>query len=320
MPFCCGCGCATGCTCAGGAPVGWKNIGPAGSFGPFGRGRFGSFGNSSNNNNNNNNNNSSNNLSSANNAVSSMLGNLLGLQNGGGGLGVIPPIGYGGLGCGFPFGQGFCGGMPAPCGTQGVCFDGCWGGGCSCGCDPCVCSGNGGPWGGWNGCGCCPTGCRDAWSCTGATSGCCNGVCWKKFKIVTPGGQEQCFPVAVPWWMCDATGTTGATFAETTNETAQAAGPQKAAAADSTHAEAAPAEAEGAMGCMSASQLLMQRYMIANPPRAFQPRNERGCYAAEEAEAVPCPQEGGEPAAVFNPAAMDAYQTPGVLIPSKEAE
>ena len=75
------------------------------------------------------------------------------------------------------------------------------------------------------------------------------------------------------------------------------------------------------MGCMSASQLLMQRYMIANPPRAFGPsRCERGCYAAEEPEAVPCPQGGEEPAMEFNPAAMDAYQNPGVLIPSREAE
>ena len=304
MSFCCGC--ATGCTCAGGAPVGWKNIGPAG--GPFGRGRFGSFGNSnSNNNNNNNNNNNSSNASNTNNAVSSMLSNLLGMQNAAGSCGL--PVGCGGLGCGLPFGQGFgCGGMGIP----GGCFDGCCGGPCSCGCDPCICGGGfGGNCVPWGNCCSCPTGCRDAWSCTGATGGCCNGVCWKKFKIVTPGGQEQCFPVAVPWWMCDATGTTGAGLAEASNETAQATGPQ----------DAVPAEATGPMGCMSASQLLMQRYMIANPPRAFnQFRNERGCYAAEELEAVPCPQEGDELAVAFNPAAMDVYQNPGVLIPSKEAE
>ena len=61
--------------------------------------------------------------------------------------------------------------------------------------------------------------------------------------------------------------------------------------------------------------------MIANPPHAFdRPRSARGCYAAGEPEAVPCPQEGEDYAAEFNSAAMDVYQTSGVLIPSKEAE
>ena len=210
------------------------------------------------------------------------------------------------FGCGFPMGGGFCGGgMPF--------FDQCWNP-CACGCDPCAC-------GGFGGCGCpYPTGCRDAWYCTGATNGCCNGVCWKKFKIVSPNGREQCFPVAVPWWMCDATGTSGVTgSAEQADaelrETAQATGPAEAAGPQ----EIAPPASIGPTGCMSASQLLMQRYMIASPPRAFgKPRNERGYYAAEEPEAVPG-AESGEGAAVSY-TSLDGYQTPAVLIPSKETE
>jgi len=69
-------------------------------------------------------------------------------------------------------------------------------------------------------------------------------------------------------------------------------------------------------GCMSASQLLMQRYMIANPPRAF---GKTARAAAEpEIEVVDCPDcEDDAPSPQFA-AAMAEFQRNAVLIPSEE--
>lgn len=96
------------------------------------------------------------------------------------------------------------------------------------------------------------------------TCRCCNGQCYKKFRIVAPDGKECCFPVAVPWWCCDCcTGTTG-----TTGRTAPVIEPESAGAP--VAASPAPVvQSAPAAGSMSASQLLLQRYAIANPPRAF---------------------------------------------------
>jgi hypothetical protein len=114
-------------------------------------------------------------------------------------------------------------------------------------------------------------------TCTGPTGGVCNGVCWKKFKIVSPNGKEVCFPVAVPWWCCDAA------------DAAAAVVPRETEAA-TTEAVAAE-EPKGPTGCMSASQLLLQRYMIANPPRAVaEPYCEKGRYAPPAPEPISCAQ------------------------------
>ena len=130
-------------------------------------------------------------------------------------------------------------------------------------------------------------------------------MCWKQFKLVSPNGKECCFPVAVPWWCCNdsATGSTGATGSA---ETIQA----PVESVEQVLREK-PATKEG---CMSASQLLMQRYMIANPPRAF------GRAGAREAEVeiIDCPDcENGEPSPQFA-AAMAEFQRNAVLIPSEE--
>jgi hypothetical protein len=180
-----------------------------------------------------------------------MLNGLMGLGNGllGGyynGFGG-PFGGFGGFPGGFPPPGPFAPPPPPPPGPVcGYPIDGCWGFPPP---DPCGCN---------------ITGCTGAWNCTGPTGGVCNGVCWKKFKIVSPNGAEQCFPVAVPWWCCDSTGTTGP--AGPTGPT----GPVQPIA-EGTPDEAPPLAAAPAAptGCLSASQLLMQRSMLANPPRDF---------------------------------------------------
>ena len=287
------------CQCAEGAPVGWRKI-PGGGRGlpfgqPFGPGLGPGFGGGfgANNNNNNNNNNSSNNNNASNNMMSA-LSNLLGLNSlnglsgfGGCGPGFGPGFGgfgpFGGFG-GFPFGG--CGGFgfpppPGPgccCGPDQDCC--CPPGPCCCGpCPPCP-----------------PPDCQP-----------CNSVCWKQFKIVSPGGKECCFPVAVPWWCCgdSATGTSeaAAQAIETPAETIGQVLREPAAAAKD--------------GCMSASQLLMQRYMIANPPRAF--GRQAAQRAPIEMEVIGCPEcENGEPSPQFA-AAMAEFQRNAVLIPSEEA-
>jgi len=134
-------------------------------------------------------------------------------------------------------------------------------------------------------------------------------VCWKKFKIVSPDGRECCFPVAVPWWCCgeSPTGPTGTAAglaeAEEAAETIEQVLREKPAAAKE--------------GCMSASQLLMQRYMIASPPRAF--GRGRAQEDPLDMEVIDCPdcQDGG--ASPQFAAAMAEFQRNAVLIPSEEA-
>jgi len=279
------------CQCAEGAPIGWRKI-PGGGrglgrpFGPgFGPGFGGGFG-ANNNNNNNNNNNSSNN--NANNSMMSALNSLLGMNS----LAGLGGFGGGLGGFGFPFGgmggfPGFPGGGFFPPGPGCCCppeQD------CCCPPGPCCC----GPF---------PPGpppdCRS-----------CNSVRWKQFKIVSPNGQECCFPVAVPWWCCgDADGPTGSTGAaagsaeiEPPVESIEQALREKPAAAKE--------------GCMSASQLLMQRYMIANPPRAF--GREHCAEPPAGVEVIDCPDcDSGEASPQFA-AAMEEFQRSAVLIPSKE--
>ena len=279
------------CQCAEGAPVGWRRI-PGGGRGlpfgrPFGPGFGGGFG--ANNNNNNNNNNSSNN-NNANNMMSA-LNSLLGLNslNGLSGIGGFGP-GLGGFG--FPFGGG--GGLPfggfgpgffptpgpGCCGPAGQ--DCCAPGPCCCGPFP------PGP----------PPDCRS-----------CNSVCWKQFKIVSPNGQECCFPVAVPWWCCESpTGPTGATGAEGSAAEAEAPIETVGQVLRETPAEKG--------GCMSASQLLMQRYMIASPPRAFGQGDAR--YAGEP-EIIDCPGCGEDGESPQFDEAMTEFQRSAVLIPSESS-
>jgi len=294
------------CQCAEGAPVGWRRI-PGGGRGlPFGRpgpgfgpGFGGGFGANNNNNNNNNNNDNSSNNNASNNMMSA-LSNLLGLNSlnglsnvGLGGFGGFGPgLGLGGFGGfpfggpgGFPFGGFGPGGFPPPpCGGppgQDCC---CPPGPCCCGpCPPCS-----------------PPDCQP-----------CNSVCWKRFRIVAPDGRECCFPVAVPWWCCgDDDGATGPTGATGSAEAIEA--PVE------TIEQTLRAKPEAAKdGCMSASQLLMQRYMIANPPRAF--GRPAGCAGRpEEMEIIDCPDcEHDEPGPRFA-AAMAEFQRNAVLIPSEE--
>jgi len=115
--------------------------------------------------------------------------------------------------------------------------------------------------------------------------------------------------VAVPWWCCNdsPTGPTGATGA-----TGASAGIEEAAGTvEQVLREPAPAKE----GCVSASQLLMQRYMIANPPRGF---GKPAGHAAAAPEIIDCPDcEDGEPSPQFA-AAMSEFQRTAVLIPSEE--
>ena len=273
------------CQCAEGAPIGWRKI-PGGGRGlPFGRpfgpgfgGLGGGFGANNNNNNNNNNNSSNNNASNMMSALNSLLGlNSLG---GFGGVGGFGP-GFGG----FPFGGIGPGFFPPP--GPGCC--------CSPGQDCCCPPG---PWG----CGPCPP---------GSPPDCqpCGGVRWQQFRIVSPNGRECCFPVAVPWWCCNEspTGSTGVTGA--------AAQVEEPAGAAETVEQVLREPARAKDGCMSASQLLMQRYMIANPPRAF---GKQAGQSDAAPEIIDCPGCGdGEPSPQFA-AAMTEFQRSAVLIPSEE--
>ena len=134
-------------------------------------------------------------------------------------------------------------------------------------------------------------------------------MCWKQFKIVSPNGRECCFPVAVPWWCCgdSPTGPTGPTGA---------AAPIEIEAPAETVEQVLREPVAAKEGCMSASQLLMQRYMIAKPPRAF---GRPAGQAADDPEVIDCPGcEDGEPSPQFA-AAMEDFQRSAVLIPSEEA-
>ena len=318
------------CTCAPGAPVGWRRIPGAGRFGPsgpFGGPGFGSLcAASSNNNNNNNNNNNANNQSSM---MGSMMSNLLGLNNmanhtlGGFGFGGLP--GFGGFpGFGFPpigcFPPGFPGFCPPGCGPPGC---GC-GPGCSCSFCCCGSSGASGP--------------------SGPCDPCQTGFCVRHFRIISPEGRECSFPVRVPWWCCP-TGTTGATGSaegfddDVPDETREGRRRNNTASAQGEEA-------------MSASQLLMQRYAVTNPPRAFHRPSEealehgrardRAIALREQAsqgggpdygrdygggqyrdlpdniEIIPCPDCDDSAAPKFNEALRDFHKS-AVLIPSEEA-
>jgi len=267
-------------------------MGPGMGFGPGlgpGFGGPGGFAGSSNNNNNNNNNNSANNA----NMMSSMLSNLLGLN-----ASMFGTLGgFGGQWGGFGGpGMGVCppmmgmppgpGFFPQPPGP------------CCCCCD----DENGG----------------------GRNDPCRTGVCWKRFRIVSPEGRECSFPVAVPWWCCG-------------DDDDEAAGRSATDAAETVSAaKRTPEPAPERDGCMSASQLLLQRYMIANPPRAFgrpydcdydedcERRERRVRYGHDlpgheaDIEIIPCPDCDGEGGFHFNEAMRD-FQKNAVLIPSEEA-
>jgi len=119
-------------------------------------------------------------------------------------------------------------------------------------------------------------------NCSGSGDGCtpCGAVRWKQFRIVSPEGRECCFPVAVPWWCCsDDDDDPGLGRAQAP---AEARGEQ--AVVPSPTESSAPAKTS-----MSASQLLMQRYMISNPPRTYGkpwkvPDADDAAYEDEEAE------------------------------------
>ena len=281
------------CQCAEGAPVGWRKI-PGGGRGlPFGGPGFGpGFGGfGANNNNNNNNNNNSSNNNNASNSMMSALGGLLGMNSMNGlGWGALP---FGGLG--LPFGGG-CGGFLM--GGFGPGFGFPPPGACCAPPGPDCCCGPPGPCG----CGpfppCPPPDCQP-----------CGSMCWKQFKIVSPEGRECCFPVAVPWWCCDSpTGTTGSTGSTGISGAAEPE-PVEQILRDP------PAAKEG---CMSASQLLMQRYMIANPPRAF--GKQADCPPPlEEMEIIDCPACENEESSPQFAEAMEDFRRSAVLIPSEEA-
>ena len=286
------------CQCAEGAPIGWRRI-PGGGRGlPFGRPGFGGFGGgfgANNNNNNNNNNNSSSNNNASNNMMSA-LNSLLGLNS----LGGISSLGgfgfpFGGLG-GLPFGGFGPGGFPPPCGCPS-------GQDCCCSPGPCSC----GP---FPSCGPCP-------QCPPPDCQPCGSVRWKRFKIVAPDGRECCFPVAVPWWCCGDDDEEGAAGAASPTGAAEPISPP-VETVEQVLRDDKPATA------MSASQLLMQRYMIANPPRAFgRPADSTGGHAGRgqplgELEIIDCPPcEDGEASPQFA-AAMEEFQRNAVLIPSEE--
>ena len=173
---------------------------------------------------------------------------------------------------------------------------------------------------------CCPGPC----DCSSSQDPCRSGFCVRQFRIISPEGRECTFPVRVPWWCCGPTGATGT--AESTSE-------------DASAAQAGKSKARGEDG-MSASQLLLQRYMISNPPRAFDsPETTReqdrqlalreqaarrgpdygreygippGREPPEHIEIIPCPDcdDNGSPA--FQSAVQDFHKS-AVLIPSEEA-
>jgi hypothetical protein len=130
-------------------------------------------------------------------------------------------------------------------------------------------------------------------------------MCWKKFKIVSPNGKECCFPVPVPWWCCDDSSATP--IPPIVREDA-AAQPEITVIPESTDAAPAPRS-----GCMSASQLLMQRYVIANPPRASDPpawqRDPAPGAAAGAALCEDCDE--------IDPLFTAALEKAAVLIPSE---
>jgi len=256
--------------------------------------------------------------------MGSMMSNLLGLNsltNTGmlGGLGGFGLPGFGLPGFGFP-GFGGCGpGFP------GFCQPGCgpgfpgFGSGCNCGFNPCCCGASGA---------------------SGPCDPCRTGFCVRRFRIVSPEGRECSFPVAVPWWCCP-TGTTGVGAAEGFDEDTPAATTQAS--------NASKARSEDTM---SASQLLLQRYMVANPPRAFdipcseqqreRTREEDRALALREQEAqggpdygreygrprqsretpehfeiIPCPDCDDNSSPAFDSVVQDFHKS-AVLIPSEE--
>jgi len=113
--------------------------------------------------------------------------------------------------------------------------------------------------------------------------------------------------VAVPWWCCgeSPTGATGAI------ESAAEAEPPTETVGQVLRET--PAETGG---CMSASQLLMQRYMIASPPRVF---GKGGARYADEMEIIDCPGCGEDDESPQFAEAMTEFQRSAVLIPSESS-
>ncbi|MCL2445310.1 MAG: hypothetical protein FWD06_00875 [Oscillospiraceae bacterium] len=105
--------------------------------------------------------------------------------------------------------------------------------------------------------------CCDTESCNDP---CRRGFCVRNFRIISPDGRECSFPVAMPWWACGPTGGV-APIAGSTVLT-------DAAVPEIVDIPAAPVAMPAQMeesprqdNCMTASQLLMQRYMLDQPQR-----------------------------------------------------
>lgn len=109
-------------------------------------------------------------------------------------------------------------------------------------------------------------GCCDAESCNDP---CRRGFCVRNFRIVSPDGRECSFPVAMPWWAC---GPTGGVAPAVGSTTAEATAPN---IVDVPAAEPMPVQTDehprrAAGSCTTASQLLMQRYKLDQPPRTYE--------------------------------------------------
>ena len=239
------------CTCCSGAPVGWRRIEGGGicagfggacfgssPCGPFGCGSGGMLNANQNVNINNNTNNNTNHNANQNTSGSSnnMFGGLL--NNFGSMFPGCVPMGGGGI---PGFGSGNCCGPTSAFPPMPPLMP-------NCGC-------------------CCDTeSCNDP---------CRRGFCVRNFRIISPDGRECSFPVAMPWWACGPTGgvAPAAGAVSMANEPMPAA-PEiidiPAAVPASVQAEERPRRET----CMTASQLLMQRYMLDQPPRnTYEPRH-----------------------------------------------
>ncbi|MCL2531999.1 MAG: hypothetical protein FWE40_07575 [Oscillospiraceae bacterium] len=190
-----------------------------------------------------NNNNNTNNNANANNAnntmgSSNMLGGLM--NNFGSMFPGCMPMG----GCGIPgFGGGGCCGTPTAFPSMPPMMPNCGGGGCCC----------------------------DAEACDDP---CRRGFCVRNFRIISPDGRECSFPVAMPWWACGPTGGVAPAAGSAAAEPAVpdivdvSAAPAPMPAPMHMPMEESPRRAAGS--CTTASQLLMQRYKLEEPPRAYE--------------------------------------------------
>lgn len=116
-------------------------------------------------------------------------------------------------------------------------------------------------------CGCC----CDTESCNDP---CRRGFCVRNFRIISPDGRECSFPVAMPWWACGPTGGVAPTSAAVGVASACDMAPPPPEVIDIPAAMPAPVQMEERPRretCMTASQLLMQRYMLDQPPRNVEP-------------------------------------------------